>query len=81
MKLLPRSFARRITSVLSDRGFATNPVETEPRKSVAEFLAGIRARYAEQKKNGAPNEKKFRPAPIWYFLATISFVLLAQNFF
>ena len=78
MKLPFHSFASRITSV-SDRHFAESPVETGPRKSVAEFIAGIRTRYAEQKKNGAPNEKKFRPAPIWYFLAIISLVFLVQN--
>ena len=79
MKLPFHSFASRITAVLSDRHFAESPVETGPRKSVAEFIAGIRARYAEQKKNGAPNEKKFRPAPVWYFLAIISLVFLVQN--
>ena len=79
MKLPFHSFASRITAVLSDRHFAESPVETGPRRSVAEFIAGIRARYAEQKKNGAPNEKKFRPAPIWYFLAIISLVFLVQN--
>ena len=78
MKLPFHSFASRITSV-SDRHFAESPVETGPRKSVAEFIAGIRTRYAEQKKNGAPNEKKFRPATIWYFLAIISLVFLVQN--
>ncbi|MBM2803436.1 MAG: ftsH [Deltaproteobacteria bacterium] len=79
MKLPFHQFASRISSVLSDRQLAEMPVETGPRKSVAKFIASIRARYAEKKKNTAPNENKFRPAPIWYFLATISLVLLMQN--
>jgi len=57
------------------------PSETGPRKSVSDFIAGVRARYAEKKKNLAPNGNKFRPAPIWLFLATISLVVLMQNLF
>ena len=55
--------------------------ETGPRKSLGDFIAGVRERYAEKKKNLAPNGNKFRPASIWLFLATISLVLLMQNFF
>ena len=57
------------------------PSETGPRKGLGDFIADVRARYAEKKKNLAPNGNKFRPAPIWFFLATISLVLLMQNLF
>jgi cell division protease FtsH len=79
MKLPIQNFASRIFPVLSDRHFAEMPAETGPRKRVADFIAGVRARYNEKKKNASPNEKKFRPAPIWYFLATLSLVFLMQN--
>ena len=57
------------------------PSETGPRKGLGDFIAGVRARYAEKKKNLSPNDNKFRPSPIWFFLATISLVLLMQNLF
>ena len=60
---------------------AKMPSETGPRKGLGDFIAGVRARYTEKKKNLAPNGNKFRPAPIWFFLATISLVLLMQNLF
>ena len=63
----------------SERHFAAVPDEPGPRKPVANFIAGVRARYNEKKQKPSPNEKKFRPSPIWYFLATISLVVLIQN--
>ena len=60
---------------------AKMPSETGPRRGLGDFIADVRARYAEKKKNLAPNGNKFRPAPIWFFLATISLVLLMQNLF
>ena len=60
---------------------AKMPSETGPRKGLGDFIADVRARYAEKKKNLAPTGNKFRPAPIWFFLATISLVLLMQNLF
>ena len=79
MKLSIHKFPSRRLPVISDRQFAEIPVETGPRKRLANFIAGVRARYNEKKNHGAPNEKKFRPSPIWYFLATISLVVLVQN--
>ena len=81
MKLLMQNFASRIFPGVSDRQLAGTPVETGPRKGVAGFIDGIRARYAEKKKNASLNGKEFRPASIWLFLATISLVLLMQNLF
>ena len=78
MKLSMQNFAGRIFARLSDRHLAEKPVETGPRKGLANFIAGVRARYAEKMKNALP-EKKFRPSPIWYFIATVSLVLLVQN--
>jgi len=66
--------------VSSNRQFAEAPLgQPGPRKRVASFIAGVRARYDEKKKNGSP-EKRFRPSPIWYFFATVFLVLLVQNF-
>ena len=55
------------------------PEDKKKRKGVLGFFADIRARYAEGKKNGLPNDKKYRPAPIWYFVVTVLLVLLVQN--
>ncbi len=79
MKLRMQNFASRIFSGVSDRQLAEMPVETGPLKRVANFINEVRARYADKKKNISPNGKKFRPAPIWLFLATVSLVLLMQN--
>jgi cell division protease FtsH len=79
MKLPIHIFSSRFFPVLSSRQFAKTPLEPEPRKPMANFIAGVRARYDEKKKNAAP-KKQFRSSPIWYFLATVSFVLLLQNF-
>jgi cell division protease FtsH len=64
-------------SGLTDRG--ETPMETRPRKGVAGFVAGIRARYAEKKKNASPSGNNFRPASIWLFLAAFSLIALMHN--
>jgi hypothetical protein len=46
---------------------------------VANFIAGVRARYDGKNKDGSPG-RKFRPPPIWYILAAVFLVLLMQNF-
>ncbi len=79
MKFSIDKFASRMFPVFSDRHFAALPDETGPRKRLANFFAGVRARYHEKKNIPSPAEKKFRPSPIWYFLATISLVVLVQN--
>ena len=79
MKLRMQTFVSRLLAGFSNRHFAEGPAETGPRKRMANFIAGVRERYNEKKKNRSPNEKKLRPAPIWYFLATISLVVLIQN--
>ena len=66
--------------VLPDRHFAETPLEPGPRKRVANFIADIRKQYAEKKKNLSPNDKKYRPSPIWYFFVTVFLFLLVQNF-
>ncbi len=81
MKLSINNFARLNVAVLADRQFAEIPAKNGPRKRIAEFIATVRSRYNEKKQNDSPNEKKFRPAPIWFFLAAISLVLLMQNLF
>jgi len=43
------------------------PEDKKKRKGVLGFFADIRTGYAERKKNAPPNDKKYRPAPIWYF--------------
>jgi cell division protease FtsH len=80
MKLSIHKFARRILPVLPDWHFAETPLEPGPRKRVANFIADIRKQYAEKKKNLSPNDKKYRPSPIWYFFVTVFLVLLVQNF-
>jgi cell division protease FtsH len=67
--------------VISDRQYAETPLEPEPHKGVANFIADVRRQYAEKKKKLSPNENKYRPSPIWYFFATLLVVLLIQNFF
>lgn len=79
MKLPIHIFSYRFFPNLSDRQFAETPLEPEPRKRVANFIADIRKQYAEKKKNVSP-EKKYRASPIWYFFATVFLVLLMQNF-
>jgi hypothetical protein len=79
MRLPMHKFASRILPVLSDRLFAETPPEPGPLKRMANFIAGVRARYDEKKKNFSA-EKKFRPSPILYFFATVFLVLLMQNF-
>ena len=71
MKLPIHKFASRILPVLPDRNFAETPLEPGPRKRVANFIADIRKQYAEKKKNLSPNDKKYRPSPIWYFCVTV----------
>jgi cell division protease FtsH len=66
---------------VSDRQYAKTPLEPEPRKRLASFIADIRRQYAEKKKKLSPNENKYRPSPIWYFLVTVIVVLSMQNFF
>src|SRR5437773_2328160 len=80
MKLSIRNFTSGIFPVPSNRQFAEMPVENGPRKRVADFIADIRKQYAEKKKNLSPNDKKYRPSPIWYFFVTVFLVLLVQNF-
>ena len=80
MKLSIHKFARRILPVLPDRHFAETPLEPGPRNRVANFIADIRKQYAEKKKNLSPNDKKYRPSPIWYFFVTVFLFLLVQNF-
>ena len=79
MKLFIDKFASRIIPILSDRKPGETPPEPGTRNRLANFIADIRKQYADKKKNGSP-EKKYRPSPVWYFLATVSFVLLLQNF-
>ena len=79
MKLSIHKFARRIL-LLPDRHFAETPLEPGPRKRVANFIAELRKQYAEKKKNLSPNDKKYRPSPIWYFFVTVFLFLLVQNF-
>ncbi len=55
------------------------PEDKKKRKGVLGFFADIRTGYAERKKNAPPNDKKYRPAPIWYFVVTVLLVLLVQN--
>ena len=66
--------------MLSDWQFAETPPKPGPRNRLANFIADIRRQYAEKKKNVSPNDKKYRPSPIWYFFATSFIVLLVQNF-
>jgi cell division protease FtsH len=80
MKLPIRNFTSGIFPVPSNRQLAEMPVENGPRKRVANFIADIRKQYAEKKKNLSPNDKKYRPSPMWYFFATVFLVLLVQNF-
>jgi len=80
MKLPIHKFASRRLPVLPDRHFAETPLEPGPRKRVANFIADIRKQYAEKKKNLSPNDKKYRPSPIWYFFVTVFLFLLVQNF-
>ncbi len=80
MKIPIHKFASRILPVLPDRHFAETSHEPGPRKRVANFIADIRKQYAEKRKNLAPNDKKYRPSPIWYFFATVFLVLFVQNF-
>src|SRR6266576_1677506 len=79
MKLSIHKFARRIL-LLPDRHFVETPLEPGPRNRVANFIAELRKQYAEKKKNLSPNDKKYRPSPIWYFFVTVFLVLLVQNF-
>ncbi len=65
--------------LISDRQFAKPPREPEARNPLANFIAGVRARYDEKKKNASP-EKNYRPSPMWYFFVTIFLVLMMQNF-
>ncbi len=81
MKLSIKNMARLIVAVLADRQFAEIPAKNGPRKRIAEFIAAVRSRYNGKKQNDSPNETKFRPALIWFFLAAISLVLLMQNLF
>ena len=80
MKFPIPKFTVLMKPALSDRQFAQPPVETGRQNRPANFIADVRARYAERKKSGGP-ERKFQPSPIWYFLATISIVVLMQNLF
>jgi cell division protease FtsH len=79
MRLPGQKFASPIPPVLLDRQFAEAPLEPGPQKRMTNFIAGIRARYDEKKKN-ASGAKKNRPSPIWYFFATVFIILLMQNF-
>ena len=81
MNLSVHEFISRILPGLSDRQFAETPVEPGPRKRVKNFIADVRKQYAEKKKNLSPNDKRYRPSPIWYFFAIIFLVLSMQNFF
>jgi len=65
---------------LADQPAAKPPVENGPQRPVARFIAEVRARYAEKKKNDGPG-KKFQVSPIWLFLATLSIVGMMQSFF
>jgi len=79
MKLPIDHFKSRSFPRPSSRQFAEAQPEPGLRKRVATFIADVRRRYSEKKKNTSPNEKKYRPSPIWFFLATVSLVLLMQN--
>ena len=79
MKVPIRKFAGRVFTIFSDRQFVETPLEPEPRKRVANFIAEIRKQYAAKKKNVSANDKKYRPSPIWYFVAAVSLVLLMEN--
>jgi len=57
------------------------PSETGPQKGGVGFIAGVRARYAEKKKSDLSKLNKFRPAPIWLFLAAMSIVPLIYHQF
>src|ERR1041384_2595694 len=81
MNLSVHEFTSRILPGLSDRQFAETPVEPEPRKPVKNFIADVRKKYAEKKKNLSSNDKRYRPSQIWYFFAIIFLVLSMQNFF
>ena len=81
MNLSVHEFISRILPGLSDRQFAETPVEPGPRKRVKNFIADVRRQYAEKKKNLSPNDKRYRPSPIWYFFAIIFLVLSMQNLF
>ena len=79
MKVSIAKFLSRIVAAQSDRQFAETPGDTKPRKQVADFIADVRGRYSDLKRNGSPSGKKLRAAPIWYFLAILSIVLLMQT--
>ena len=79
MKLPIHNFTSRGFPRPSNRQFAEAPLDPGWRKRVANFIADIRKQDSEKKKKVSPNEKKYRPSPIWYFLATVSVVLLMQN--
>ena len=81
MKLSIEKFTSRIFPVQSDRQFAQTPGDAEPGKRVADFFAGVGARYREKKQKDSPNDKKIRLSPIWYFLASMAIVVLMQHFF
>ncbi len=79
MKISIYNLVRWGLTVSNGRQFAVIPEEPEKRKGIAGFLADVRVRYAERKKNEPPNDKRFRPAPVWYFVVTVVFMLLMQN--
>jgi cell division protease FtsH len=79
MKLPMHNHSSRTLAISSDSPPSERPTKSGSRKSLADFLAGARASYAEKKKTSLPSDKKFRPSPVWLFLATISVVLLVQN--
>jgi cell division protease FtsH len=79
VKLSSQNNSSRALAISSDRQPSEGPAKSEPRQSIANFLAGARASYAEKKKNSLPKDKKYRPSPVWLFLATISLVVLVQN--
>src|SRR6185295_18463563 len=81
MKLSLEKFTSRIVPAQSDRQFAETPGNAGPGKPLADFIAGVRARYHEKKQKDSPNDKKIRLAPIWYFLASMAIVVLMQHFF
>ena len=81
MKLNFEKLLSRIIPAQSDRQFAETPGDAKPRKRLAAFITGVRARYHEKKQKDPPNEKKIRVAPIWYFLASMAIVVLMQHLF
>jgi cell division protease FtsH len=81
MKLSSEKFISRIIPGQHNRQFAETPGGAEPKKPLADLLAGVRARYQANKQKGPANDQKTRLAPIWYFLASMAIVLLMQHLF